>query len=172
MSINLPHYQKVQLDKEYGEGNWNLTGGKGYAASGSVRKTGKSDGSGMKVPVYSKVPTTQVQEPAPDPTPVPAPQRTTGPVDSPQRLPVGNRQQQSNFDPMAMMMLPMLLKALEPKPVPKAPEPTTYASVGQAAKSASGVKVKRSKVNKSRQNTKGTRGTFNRNDLRISNLNI
>jgi hypothetical protein len=73
---------------------------------------------------------------------------------------------------MAMMMLPLLLEALKPKPVPVVPEPTTYASAGQAAKSAPGVKVKRSEASKSRQNTMGTRGTFNRNDLRISNLNI
>lgn len=97
---------------------------------------------------------------------------TTGPVDPPQRLPVGNQRQQSTFDPMAMMMLPLLLEALKPKPVPVVPEPTTYASAGQAAKSAPGVKVKRSEASKSRQNTMGTRGTFNRNDLRISNLNI
>jgi hypothetical protein len=97
---------------------------------------------------------------------------TTGPVDPPSRLPVGNQRQQSTFDPMAMMMLPLLLEALKPKPVPVVPEPTTYASAGQAAKSAPGVKVKRSEASKNRQNTMGTRGTFNRNDLRISNLNI
>ena len=109
---------------------------------------------------------------APAPAPEPEPRRNTGPVDAPSRLPVGNQQQQSSFDPMAMMMLPLLLEALKPKPIPVVPEPTTYASAGQAAKSAPGVKVKRSEASKNRQNTMGTRGTFNRNDLRISNLNI
>ncbi len=109
---------------------------------------------------------------APAPAPAEKPKRNTGPVDPPQRLPVGNQRQQSSFDPMAMMMLPLLLEALKPKPVPVVPEPTTYASAGQAAKSAPGVKVKRSEASKNRQNTMGTRGTFNRNDLRISNLNI
>ena len=109
---------------------------------------------------------------APAPAPAETPKRNTGPVDSPQRLPVGNQRQQSSFDPMAMMMLPLLLEALKPKPVPVVPEPTTYASAGQAAQSAPGVKIKRSETSKNRQNTMGTRGTFNRNDLRISNLNI
>ena len=109
---------------------------------------------------------------APAPAPAPTPRRNTGPVDPPSRLPVGNQRQQSSFDPMAMMMLPLLMEALKPKPVPVAPEPTTYASAGQAAQSAPGVKIKRSETSKNRQNTKGTRGAFNRNDLRISNLNL
>ena len=109
---------------------------------------------------------------APAPAPAPAPRRNTGPVDPPSRLPVGNQRQQSSFDPMAMMMLPLLMEALKPKPVPVIPEPTTYASAGQAAQSAPGVKIKRSETSKNRQNTKGTRGAFNRNDLRISNLNL
>lgn len=109
---------------------------------------------------------------APAAQPAPTPPRNTGPIDSPSRLPVGNQRQQSSFDPMAMMMLPLLMEALKPKPVPKIPEPTTYASAGQAAQSAPGVKIKRSETSKNRQNTKGTRGTFNRNDLRISNLNL
>ena len=109
---------------------------------------------------------------APAPAPAPTPRRNTGPADPPSRLPVGNQRQQSSFDPMAMMMLPLLMEALKPKPVPVAPEPTTYASAGQAAQSAPGVKIKRSETSKNRQNTKGTRGAFNRNDLRISNLNL
>lgn len=109
---------------------------------------------------------------APAPAPAPTPRRNTGPVDSPSRLPVGNQRQQSSFDPMAMMMLPLLMEALKPKPVPVIPEPTTYASAGQAAQSAPGVKIKRSETSKNMQNTKGTRGAFNRNDLRISNLNL
>ena len=109
---------------------------------------------------------------APAPAPAPAPRRNAGPVDTPSRLPVGNQRQQSSFDPMAMMMLPLLMEALKPKPVPVIPEPTTYASAGQAAQSAPGVKIKRSETSKNRQNTKGTRGSFNRNDLRISNLNL
>ena len=105
---------------------------------------------------------------APAPAPAPTPRRNTGPVNPPGRLPV---RQQPAFDPM-MMMMPMLLEAMKPRPVPQAPEPTTYASAGQAAQSAPGVKIRRSDANKSRQNTKGTRGSFNRNDLRISNLNL
>ena len=109
---------------------------------------------------------------APAPAPAPAPQRNTGPVDPPSRLPVGNQRQQSSFDPMAMMMLPLLMEALKPKPIPVVPEPTTYASAGQAAQSAPGVKIKKSEASKKGQNTLGTSGSFNRNDLRISNLNL
>ena len=129
----------------------------------------------VSVPVYTKVPQQQQAAPEPAPVPAPPPRTNTGPVDPPRRLPVDpprRQQPQSTFDPMAMMMLPLLLEALKPKPVPVVPEPTTYASAGQAAQSAPGVKVKRSEASKNRQNTMGTRGTFNRNDLRISNLNI
>ena len=69
-------------------------------------------------------------------------------------------------------MLPLLMEALKPKPIPVVPEPTTYASAGQAAQSAPGVKIKKSEASKTGQNTLGTSGSFNRNDLRISNLNL
>ena len=102
------------------------------------------------------------------PAPEPEPQRTTGPVEEPGRLDVGTQQQ---VDPMSMFM-PLLLEALKPKPIQPLPEPTTYASAGQAARSVPGVKIRRSSASSSGQNTLGTSGSFNRNNLRISNLNI
>lgn len=108
-------------------------------------------------------------------TPVPAtpasepkPQRNTGPVEPAARLNVGTQPQ---VDPMAMYM-PLLLEALRPKPIQQLPEPTTYASAGQAARSVPGVKIRRSSASSSGQNTLGTSGSFNRSNLRISNLNI
>ena len=108
-------------------------------------------------------------------TPVPAaqtePQRTTAPVEEPTRLDVGTQPQ---ADPMSMFM-PLLLEALKPKPIQpiqQLPEPTTYASAGQAARSVPGVKIRRSSASSSGQNTLGTSGSFNRNNLRITNLNI
>ena len=100
--------------------------------------------------------------------PAPEPQRNTGPVDPPARLDVGTQPQ---VDPMAMYM-PLLLEALRPKPIQQLPEPTTYASAGQAARSVPGVKIRRSSASSSGQNTLGTSGSFNRNNLRITNLNI
>ena len=110
-------------------------------------------------------------------TPIPAaqtdpePQNTTGPVEEPTRLDVGTQPQ---ADPMSMFM-PLLLEALKPKPpqpIQQLPEPTTYASAGQAARSVPGVKIRRSSASSSGQNTLGTSGSFNRNNLRITNLNI
>ena len=108
-------------------------------------------------------------------TPVPAaqtePQRTTAPVEEPTRLDVGTQPQ---ADPMSMFM-PLLLEALKPKPIQpiqQLPEPTTYASAGQAARSVPGVAIRRSSASSSGQNTLGTSGSFNRNNLRITNLNI
>ena len=108
-------------------------------------------------------------------TPVPAaqtePQRTTAPVEEPTRLDVGTQPQ---VDPMSMFM-PLLLEALKPKPIQpiqQLPEPTTYASAGQAARSVPGVAIRRSSASSSGQNTLGTSGSFNRNNLRITNLNI
>lgn len=102
------------------------------------------------------------------PAPEPEPQRNTGPVDPAARLNVGTQPQ---VDPMAMYM-PLLLEALRPKPIQQLPEPTTYASAGQAARSVPGVKIRRSSASSSGQNTLGTSGSFNRSNLRISNLNI
>ena len=105
------------------------------------------------------------------PAPAPEPQRNTGPVDPAARLNVGTQPQ---VDPMAMYM-PLLLEALRPKPpqpIQQLPEPTTYASAGQAARSVPGVKIRRSSASSSGQNTLGTSGSFNRSNLRISNLNI
>ena len=100
--------------------------------------------------------------------PAPEPQRNTGPVDPAARLNVGTQPQ---VDPMAMFM-PLLLEALKPQPIQQLPEPTTYASAGQAARSVPGVKIRRSSASSSGQNTLGTSGSFNRGNLRISNLNI
>lgn len=99
---------------------------------------------------------------APPPPPPQAP-----PPMVPQRLPV----QQPQPNQMDMLM-PLLMAAIAPKPAPPPPEPVTYASAGQAAQSVPGVKIKKSPARINRQNTLGTRGAFNRNDLRISNLNI
>ena len=52
-----------------------------------------------------------------------------------------------------------------------APNPVVYGSAGQVAQSTPGVKINRSEAAGSRS-TQGTTGTFNRNNLRISNLNI
>ena len=49
------------LDKEYGEGNWNLTGGKGYAASGTVKQYGRAYGGYRDATVYHKLPTIKEQ---------------------------------------------------------------------------------------------------------------
>ena len=65
-----------------------------------------------------------------------------------------------------------LTQALRPQPVQPPPEPTTYASAGQAARSVPGVKIRRSKAAESGMNTLGTSGAFNRGALRITNLNV
>lgn len=55
--------QLRKLDKEYGEGNWNLTGGKGYAASGTVKKYDRAYDGYRDMTVYHKLPTIQEQKP-------------------------------------------------------------------------------------------------------------
>ena len=156
-----------RLNKEYGEGNWNFKGGKGYAASGTVPIYRKGWGGYRDVTVYHKLPKPKAADPAPAPAPAPVPQAQ--PPMAPIPLPV-NQPQQTAFNPMDM--LPMLMAAMAPPPPQPIPEPVTYASAGQAAQSVPGVKIKKSPARISRQNTLGTRGAFNRNDLRISNLNI
>lgn len=77
-----------KLNKEYGEGNWNLSGGKGYAASGTVKKYGKAYGGYRDMTVYHKLPTPQA---APAPAPAPPPAAAPAPAPSaPQPLPVNN----------------------------------------------------------------------------------
>jgi hypothetical protein len=160
-----------RLDNTYGRGNWSVTGGAGLAQV-SDSKAYKKGGGYERVPIYSTltlVPKEEEQAPAADPEPV---SRSTGPVDPPGRLDVGqSQQQQSSFDPMAMMMMPLLLEALRPKPIPQAPDPVVYGSAGQISQSTPGVKIKQSEAARSRS-TQGTTGMFNRNNLRISNLNI
>ena len=89
--------------------------------------------------------------------------------------PVDNTKDEEVYDPFADFMtnaFPSLLQALQPKEYEPLPPPTTYASIGQAAQSAPGVKARRSSASKSLANTLGTRGSFNRGGLRISNLNM
>jgi|TARA_R100000479_G_scaffold31759_1_gene12893 hypothetical protein len=52
-----------RLDKQYGEGNWNLTGGPGYAASGTVKQYGKQYDGYRHATVYHKLPTIQETKP-------------------------------------------------------------------------------------------------------------
>ena len=57
MGVNaMPSKQISRLNKEYGEGNWSLQGGKGYAASGTTSLYKKGWGGYRDVPVYSKLP--------------------------------------------------------------------------------------------------------------------
>ena len=79
------------------------------------------------------------------------------------------------YDPFADFMMntfPGILEALKPPEYEPLPPPTTYASIGQAAQSAPGVKARRSSASQSQQSSLGTRGSFNRGGLRISNLNM
>lgn len=64
-----------RLDKEYGEGNWNLTGGKGFFASGTTNFYDPKGGTVQKT-VYSKAP--EPEAPAAQAAPVQqaAPQQT------------------------------------------------------------------------------------------------
>lgn len=48
--------QSKALDKQFGEGNWSLHGGKGWAASGTARARVGKDQWNEKVTVYSKMP--------------------------------------------------------------------------------------------------------------------
>lgn len=57
-----------RLNKEYGEGNWSLTGGRGYAQSGTIQKYDRTRGGNVTVPVYSKIQAAA----APDSAPAPA----------------------------------------------------------------------------------------------------
>lgn len=80
-----------KLNKEYGEGNWNLTGGKGYAASGTVKQYGKAYGGYRDATVYHKLP--EPPKPAaaaPAPAPAPAPAEPAYNPASPPTLPVDN----------------------------------------------------------------------------------
>ena len=88
--------------------------------------------------------------------------------------PVVVEEEEEFYDPFAdfMAMFPSMLEALKPEPYEPLPPPTTYASIGQAAQSAPGVKARRSSASQSLQSSLGTRGSFNRGGLRISNLNI
>lgn len=160
-----------RLDNTYGRGNWSVTPGQGQAQVNTSKAYKKGAYDYVPVPIYASLTPVPKQEPAPAAAPAPV-QRNTGPVDPPGRLDVGqSQQQQSSYDPMAMMMLPLLLEALKPKPVPQAPPPVVYGSVGQVAQSTPGVKINRSEAARSRS-TQGTTDMFNRNNLRISNLNI
>ena len=81
---------------------------------------------------------------------------------------------EDDFDAFANFMagFASVLDALKPEPYEPLPEPTTYASIGQAAQSAPGVKARRSKASQNMASSLGTRGSFNRGGLRISNLNL
>ena len=111
--------------------------------------------------------------PAPAPPPPPVVQN---PVETPYEDPV-----EQEYDPFADFMMntfPNILNTLtapmmQPEPVYEPlPPPVTYASVGQAAQSAPGVQARRSSASQSMASTLGTRGSFNRGGMRISNLNI
>jgi hypothetical protein len=58
-----------RLDKEYGEGNWNVTGGKGYAASGTVKQYGRQYNGYRNATVYHQLPEVQqtTEEPVQEP---------------------------------------------------------------------------------------------------------
>ena len=78
--------QLKKLNKEYGEGNWNLKGGKGYAASGTVKQYGRVWGGYRDATVYHKLPKIQ-QQPAEvaaaPPAPVEEPQTEFTPTPLP-----------------------------------------------------------------------------------------
>lgn len=104
--------------------------------------------------------------------PAPAPVQQQQPITT---NPDDERKEEEFYDPFADFMkntFPQLLEALKPEPYEPLPPPTTYASIGQAAQSAPGVKARRSSASLSQQTSLGTRGSFNRGGLRISNLNI
>ena len=152
--------------KRYGD-DYRTSPKKGYVVGG-YEYAYKGPNMGMvKVPIYTKVQQQKQKEKPPKPAPAPAPPPQAPPPMAPIPLPVNKP---PAFNPMDM--LPMLMAAMAPPPPQPIPEPVTYASAGQAAQSVPGVKIKKSPARISRQNTLGTRGAFNRNDLRISNLNI
>jgi hypothetical protein len=76
------------------------------------------------------------------------------------------------FQDFMMNMLPGILESMKPPQYEPLPPPPTYASIGQAAQSAPGVKARRSSASISQQSSLGSTGAFNRGGLRISNLNI
>ena len=78
-----------RLNKEYGEGNWNLTGGKGYAASGTVKEYSKVFGGYKNRTVYQKLPEVQqtTKEPVQEPEVV---EKTPPPKFTPTELPVND----------------------------------------------------------------------------------
>ena len=76
------------------------------------------------------------------------------------------------FQDFMMNMLPGILESMKPPEYEPLPPPPTYASIGQAAQSAPGVKARRSSASISQQSSLGSTGAFNRGGLRISNLNI
>ena len=47
------------LDRQYGKGNWNTTGGKGYAAGGTVKRVNKAGGGYKDQTVYYKLDTNE-----------------------------------------------------------------------------------------------------------------
>ena len=151
--------------KKYGE-DYRTSPKKGYVVGGFENSYHPKHGY-RKVPIYTRIQQPKQQNKAPKPAPAPRPVQQAPPPMAPVPLPVNKA---PAFDPMAM--LPMLMAAMTPPPPQPIPEPVTYASAGQAAQSVPGVKIKKSPASISRQNTLGTRGAFNRNDLRISNLNI
>ena len=164
----LPTWKKPEKDAEviYQRGG---TAPKGYVMVGTHKQPQHmgNKGTPKTYNVFRKMEPVPAAAPAPAPPPAPPPQAP--PPMAPIPLPV-NQPQQPAFNPMDM--LPMLMAAMAPPPPQPIPEPVTYASAGQAAQSVPGVKIKKSPASISRQNTLGTRGAFNRNDLRISNLNI
>jgi|TARA_B100000530_G_scaffold253145_1_gene167004 hypothetical protein len=56
-----------RLDKEYGEGNWNVTGGKGYAASGTVKQYGRRWDGYRNATVYHQLPEVQKEQTTEEP---------------------------------------------------------------------------------------------------------
>ena len=84
------------LDKQYGKGNWSLTGGPGMFQSGTVQRYAQNRGGMHQAPVYSKPKKEKEKKPKKPPAP-PAPaappptqQQTTLPGDnfpSPQQGP-------------------------------------------------------------------------------------
>ena len=78
--------QAKKLDKKYGKGNWNFTGGKGYAASGTASVRKGKEGWNSPTTVYSKLPAPPKAAPAPAPAPAAAPPPPQ--AQAPQTLPV------------------------------------------------------------------------------------
>ena len=76
------------------------------------------------------------------------------------------------FQDFMMNMLPGILDSMRQPEYETLPPPPTYASIGQAAQSAPGVKARRSSASISQAATAGATGAFNRGGLRISSLNI